>query len=365
MSEKKIGKSRKVLLVIRNVVLGLLGLILLSVLVIFIAHKCMSASEKSRLESEGYINPVSVGDYNLNVYSYGNKDGKHKIVGISGLGMLNTSVTFKGVTDTVSKDNEIIIIDRAGYGFSDDTSKDMTTETIVEDYRTALKNAGYKAPYVLMAHSIGGAYATYWESKYPDEIEGVLFLDGSQLSEDMDFEIETGPMDYVLSALCKTGLQRVFYDMYDPLAYYEMNESQAEYTKMFIMNSVGSSGVISESTLANENGRTAYKSIVKNDIPKTYISASYPTEELAKKGLEYMSKIQVENGGEPIDTTNKEGIANLVKASKEFDEKTIKPYLEKMGNCEEVYAPGTHLVYLSNTEQVADELQKLLIRIEK
>lgn len=365
MSNKNVVNPKKALKIVRNVFLGLLGLILLSVLVIFIVHICMSANEKDRLKKEGYINPVSVGDYNLNVYSYGNKNGKHKIVGISGLGMSNTSVTFKGVTDKVSEDNEVIIIDRAGYGFSDDTNKDMTTENIVEDYRTALKNAGYKAPYVLMAHSIGGAYATYWESKYPDEVEGVLFLDGSQLSEDMDFEIEVGSMDYVLSALCKTGLQRVFYDMYDPLAYYEMNESQAEYTKMFIMNSVGSSAITSENILANENGRTAYKNIVKNDIPKTYISASYPTEELAKEGLEYMNRIQVENGGEPIDTNNKEGIANLVKSSKEFDETVIKPYLEKMGNCEEVYAPGTHLVYLSNTEQVADELQKLLIRIEK
>lgn len=364
MSEKKTGKLKKFLLVVRNILLGLLGLILLSVLVIFIVHICMSASERDRLKKEGYINPVSVGDYSLNVYSYGNKNGKHKIVGIAGLGMVNTSVTFKGVTDKVSDDNEIIIIDRAGYGFSDDTNEDMTTEKIVEDYRTALKNAGYKAPYVLMGHSLGGAYATYWESKYPDEVEGVLFLDGSQLSEDMDFEIEITPLDYILAGLCKTGLQRIFYDMYDPFAYTEMDETQAEYTKMFIMNSVGSSAVTSENIFANENGSTAYKSIVKNDIPKTYISASYTTEELAKKGLEYTNSLKVKIGEEPM-VINKETIDNVVKASKEFDETTIKPYLEKMGNCEEVHVAGTHLVYLSNTNEVADELQKLLDRIDK
>lgn len=35
-----------------------------------------------------------------------------------------------------------------------------------------------------MPHSIGGAYATYWCSQYPEEIEAIVFVDGSQLSEE-------------------------------------------------------------------------------------------------------------------------------------------------------------------------------------
>lgn len=50
-----------------------------------------------------------------------------------------------------------VFVDRAGHGFSDDTENEMTPEYIVEDYRKALKNAGIKAPYILMPHSIGGA----------------------------------------------------------------------------------------------------------------------------------------------------------------------------------------------------------------
>ena len=37
----------------------------------------------------------------------------------------------------------------------------------VEDYRKALKNSGVEGPYILMPHSIGGVYATYWCSQYP------------------------------------------------------------------------------------------------------------------------------------------------------------------------------------------------------
>ena len=56
----------------------------------------------------------------------------------------------------------------------------MTVEHVVEHYRTALQNAGIQQPYVLMPHSMGGVYATYWQSRYPDEIETVMIIDGSE-----------------------------------------------------------------------------------------------------------------------------------------------------------------------------------------
>ena len=40
--------------------------------------------------------------------------------------------------------------------------------------------------YILLPHSLGGAYATYWVSKYPEEIEGIVFLDGTQLSDNTE-----------------------------------------------------------------------------------------------------------------------------------------------------------------------------------
>ena len=107
--------------------------------------------------------------------------------------MADYSVTERRMTECLEKENTVVFIDRAGYGLSDDTDNEMTIDYRVEDYRKALNNAGVKAPYVLMPHSIGGAYASYWVSKYPDEIEAIVFLDGTQLSDDMGLEeIEIG-----------------------------------------------------------------------------------------------------------------------------------------------------------------------------
>ena len=79
------------------------------------------------------------------------------------------------MTAELEKDGLVVFVDRAGYGFSEDTEQEMTLEAIVEDYRKALKNAGIKPPYILLPHSIGGAYANYWVSHYSEEIEAVVF----------------------------------------------------------------------------------------------------------------------------------------------------------------------------------------------
>jgi pimeloyl-ACP methyl ester carboxylesterase len=94
------------------------------------------------------------------------------------------AVTVKPFMERFSDENKIVVIDRAGYGMSDDTKIPQTVEQIVSDYRTVLKNSGCEAPYILVAHSLGGDYATYWENTYPDEIEGVVYFDPNDVLGD-------------------------------------------------------------------------------------------------------------------------------------------------------------------------------------
>ena len=41
------------------------------------------------------------------------------------------------------------------------------------------KKAGFKAPYVLMPHSISSVYSEYYAAKYPHEVEAIISLDGT------------------------------------------------------------------------------------------------------------------------------------------------------------------------------------------
>ena len=141
-----------------------------------------TSEDRKTAERFGLYHPVNVGGYDLNVVSYGNPEG-HTLVFMAGLGIEDMCITYRDMTDFLEEDNRIVFIDRAGYGLSGDTNVPRTVDTVVRDYRKALEADGIEGPYVLVAHSLGGVYATYWESLYPEDIEGVVFLDSTQLRE--------------------------------------------------------------------------------------------------------------------------------------------------------------------------------------
>ena len=190
----------------------IVALSLLVVLLIFTSifyrvklHKIMNTLEPCR-----YL--VSAGDYDLNVSVVGNKNGKHTIVCCAGLNDGTMNFSWRKMTKYIEKDNELLFIDRAGYGFSEDTKTDRTVEQIVEDYRTVLKNMGKEGPYILMGHSISGMYTSYWQNKYPEEVEGVIIMDGTICnSVNKTNAKENSNLWRMLSIAEKVGLENTAY----------------------------------------------------------------------------------------------------------------------------------------------------------
>ena len=73
---------KKALKITRRILLTLLILLLLFTLVTFIIHRVKTNQETALLKEKGYYNPVSVGEYSLNVHDFGNQNGRHTFVGI-------------------------------------------------------------------------------------------------------------------------------------------------------------------------------------------------------------------------------------------------------------------------------------------
>ena len=82
-----------------KILLGIIIVLLLSVIVIFVVHKIKSNNEYNELKDLGYINKYSAGDYDLNIYRIGNKNSKHKLICISGLGVHNYSIEMSFVNE--------------------------------------------------------------------------------------------------------------------------------------------------------------------------------------------------------------------------------------------------------------------------
>lgn len=355
---------------------GKIVLILLAALLIFsvatyIVHYVKTNEELDVLQQSGLYNPVPIGDYSLNVAKFGNENGSHTIVAMAGLGMGDCSVSMRQMTTCLEEDNLVVFVDRAGYGLSDDTNHEMTLERIVEDYRKALKNFGIEGPYILMPHSIGGAYATYWCSQYPEEIEAIVFVDGSQLSEDA-FEdeaiYEVGFETKALAFLAKIGFSRFVirdYFYHYPANYSEEEQYLGDALMYLTFDSIAPE---SESGLLVENGRKAFDTIVTNDIPKLYICASWGIKtkediielnEWINEQIDINSLDMPKRSIEYDDKTIEEILDNFEKARQE----RLMPYIEKMGNCELICLGGDHMIYEQKPEECGIIIKDFIDRL--
>ncbi|MCI6189193.1 MAG: alpha/beta hydrolase, partial [Clostridium sp.] len=71
----------------------------------------------------------------------------------------------------------IVVVEKFGYGFSDVIDEERPIDSILEDTREGLREAGIEGPFILCPHSMSGIEALYWAQKYPDEVEAIVGLD--------------------------------------------------------------------------------------------------------------------------------------------------------------------------------------------
>jgi pimeloyl-ACP methyl ester carboxylesterase len=90
--------------------------------------------------------------------------------GLVGLDYLNVHGQVSAVTTSV-------LYDRAGTGWSDDVTLPRNAGEVTAELRKLLGTAGVPPPYLLVGHSLGGAYARRYAQRYPGDVAGVLFLD--------------------------------------------------------------------------------------------------------------------------------------------------------------------------------------------
>lgn len=163
---KKAKKAIKIILIIAAIVIGLL-------LALYINHRVHLSKEAKLLTPIGQM--VEVDGHNMSVYVEG--DGDRTLVFLSGGGICSPILDFKSLYSLLSDPYKIVVVEKFGYGFSDVVDKDRDIDSILEDTRTALREAGVNAPYVLCPHSMSGLESLYWAQKYPEEVSAIVGLD--------------------------------------------------------------------------------------------------------------------------------------------------------------------------------------------
>lgn len=83
------------------------------------------------------------------------------------------------VLPAVAKETSTFAYNRPGIGASDPVSTPRNGTTIVEELRATLQAKGFKPPYILVGHSIGGLYVQLFSRLHPDEVAGMVLVDST------------------------------------------------------------------------------------------------------------------------------------------------------------------------------------------
>ena len=238
--------------------LGFLSFILLFLLATFIFHRISLEKEKASLTPMGQ--QVRVNGHQINVYVEG--DGPETIVVLSGAGIASPILDFKEVSESLSKQYKVVIVERAGYGYSDDSNHSRDVMEVLSETRQALSQANITGPFIILSHSMASLESLAWQEKFPDEVKALIGLDWALPSSYEDLK-ENQTLLTVAYWSSKIGLLRYF-----PESFYIKNqtliESERKQYKLLAYKQLMSQAMFHESQTVKENA----KKVTSNINPK-------------------------------------------------------------------------------------------------
>ncbi|MEU7167425.1 alpha/beta hydrolase [Streptomyces morookaense] len=83
-----------------------------------------------------------------------------------------------GVQQGVSRFTTAVVYDRGGTGYSDRLPLPRTAAAVAAELRGLLRAQDIAGPYVLVPHSLGGFYAHRFAQLYPQDVAGLVWMDG-------------------------------------------------------------------------------------------------------------------------------------------------------------------------------------------
>lgn len=244
--------------------MGIVLLIIAAVLVIFILgcfinHRIQLSKEEALFVPTGQL--VEVNGHKISVYTEGS--GSQTIVFMSGGGTCSPILDFKSLYSLLSDEYKIAVVEKAGYGFSDDCDVPRDIDTVLSETREALALAEIPGPYVLCPHSMSGIEALYWAQQYPDEVTAIIGLDMAVPAAYRDMKINL-PLLSLASVLANAGVTRVIPSLAesDAVKYGTLTEDEKElYRAIFYRRTAtkamrNEASEIKDSAEKVENGKT-------------------------------------------------------------------------------------------------------------
>ena len=234
------------------------GFLLLFLGATFVFHQFSLRNESKLLTPIG--KQVTVNGHRMNVSVKG--EGRQTIVFLSGAGIASPILDFKNLSDSLSKKYKVIVVERAGYGFSQDSDRSRDVMEVLYETRQALAQAHVSGPYVIISHSMASLESLAWQEKYPNEVKALIGLDWALPASYEDLK-DNQALLTVAYWSSKIGLLRYF-----PESFYIKNptltETERQQYKLLAYKQLMSQAMFHESQTVKENA----KKVPSNINPK-------------------------------------------------------------------------------------------------
>lgn len=173
--EQTIGnKRKKLILALKTTAKGILIIIAALILMGLIYETVSYQSIQKNYPPNGKMMKINGGKLHVNVQGT-LSDNQYPVVIETGTG--NWSYDWVEVQQELSKYTQVLTYDRAGNGWSEPSSRQITVQTVLEDLKAVIDQADLKKPVILMGHSTGGLYTRLFADKYPEYVAGMVLVD--------------------------------------------------------------------------------------------------------------------------------------------------------------------------------------------
>ena len=316
-----------------------IGLFLLLCLVFlvtcFVNDRIQLHREKDTLKPPGRLTEVN--GHKLHVYTEGK--GEETAVFMSGSGIQAPVWEFKGLYQKFLGSYRIAVVERAGYGYSESAHDTRDLDTVLEETRESLRQAGEAPPYILFPHSLSGLEAIYWAQKYPQEIKAIIGLDIGLPDEYAKHPLKK--MDrWILkgeSYLARLGVHRLFPDItYDPKVMESgfLTEEEEKAFKALSYKKALNGDMLNELKSIKANADQSLELPLPSKTPLLLFAANPSGKSETRKHTA-------------------EKIAHYEEFARQFEQAEVIP------------VEGKHSIYLYATERVAKETASFINHLDK
>ena len=237
------------------------GFLLLFLGATFVFHQVSLRNESKLLTPIG--KQVTVNGHRMNVSIKG--EGPQTIVFLSGAGIASPILDFKNLSDPLSKKYKVVVVERAGYGFSQDSDRSRDVMEVLSETRQALSQAHVSGPYVIISHSMASLESLAWQEKYPNEVKALIGLDWALPASYEDLK-EHPTLITLAYWTSKIGLLRYF-----PESVYlknsDLTKSERQQYRFLAYKQLLSTAMLNETRTVKKNAQKVSKFTIDPKIP--------------------------------------------------------------------------------------------------